>query len=124
MGTEIRWGSVNEAIQTYKLGASDKDANQRYEEAVKSIKENLDLTTSEKEVTIKYFVREKDRENLLFLKGPKYPCSICRCEGYTISYCEHCLRRCLTREFDNWTSGNEIIDEAIPELTIKIPVSV
>lgn len=122
MANNIRWYKVNEAIQKVKLASPDKNSNQRYLEAIQAIDIDQDLTTYEKDAAKNFFTREKDRENLLFFKGEKYSCNICKRDGYTLAYCEHCLRGCLKAQFENWTSGNEILDRAIQGSQIKLPL--
>lgn len=122
MANNIRWDMVNQAIQQVKLASPDKNSNQRYPEAIQAIDNDQHLTTFEKEAAIKFFTREKDRENLLFFKGEKYPCNICNRHGYTLAYCEHCLRDCLRVQFDNWTSDNKTLDRGIQDSQMKLPL--
>ncbi|CAG8651572.1 11985_t:CDS:2 [Ambispora gerdemannii] len=63
----------------------------------------------------------KDSHNLR-IKGPSYLCSKCKQIGWTMSHCEHCLRDALKKNFDNWTSGNEIIDNAIQNAQMQLPL--
>lgn len=80
------------------------------------------LTVAEKVETKRRITVDKDFQNLLFLKGPKYRCVLCERSGYTITACEHCLRDVLKSGFANWSSGNEIIDNAIRQSQMTLPL--
>lgn len=95
-----------------------KNVNEKYETIIEHIRNNNLLTGEEKDKAIDNITVSKDYQNLLFLKGPTYPCDICSKEGYTISFCKHCARETLQSKF---SSGNDIIDNAIREAQIKYP---
>ncbi|CAG8593378.1 15404_t:CDS:2, partial [Acaulospora colombiana] len=118
----VRWDLINSATDEAQLATPGKDVNEQYEGVIKLLRANPLLNNSEKIQAEKNFTFIKDRENLIRLKKPTYPCEQCHRLGYTILFCEHCARERLERDFVNWTSGNEIIDRAIQQSQSMLPL--
>ena len=89
---------------------------------MKYIQNNKQLTRAEKEAAKENITFLKDYSNLVELKGPTYRCKRCHQQSLTISSCEHCLRDILQAQFNNWTLGNESIDQTIQECQLKCPL--
>ena len=120
MATALRWGLIHLA-RNQAMFVNPGNVNETYEAEMRHIENNDSLTNEEKDKAKDKIIEFKDYQNLLFLKGPKYRCDICGKEGYTISFCEHCARETLQSKFSTWTSGNDVIDNAIREAQIKDP---
>ncbi|CAG8529036.1 1469_t:CDS:2 [Ambispora gerdemannii] len=118
----IRWNLVNTASDEAQLATPGENVNEQYEGVLKLLKANAKLSNSEKIEAERNFTFMKDRENLVRLKGPTYLCKQCNRSGYTILFCELCARDHLTKNFVNWTSGNKIIDQAIQQSQINLPL--
>jgi len=108
------------ALDQAQFATAGKDFNEIYEGAIQHIQNNNMLTNEEKDEAKERFTQIKDHQNLLFLKGPTYPCNKCGKAGYTILSCEHCIRDTLESKFSTWSSGNDIIDDAIQESQTKL----
>ncbi|CAG8444167.1 10792_t:CDS:2 [Acaulospora colombiana] len=81
----------------------------------KKINENEELTSAEKEYLLERTQRDADGYCVLSQTGSKRQCEYCINWSYAINYCEHCVRKYLTDNFSNWTSGNDEINAIIQE---------
>ena len=118
----IREDMVIQAVNEAQFAYSGSNLNESYQEGIKHIRNNQSLNEKEKERAISYVTRYKDHYNYFTLKEDTYPCEICGREGFTILQCEHCVRDALEKNFASWTSGNDIIDNAIQETQTKCPI--
>ncbi|KAG9287975.1 hypothetical protein G9A89_017570 [Geosiphon pyriformis] len=121
----IRWDNVIQAIDAAQFSIhqpAEQDFEQKYMVEVEHIENNTELTSDEKLEAFQILTTNKDTKNLIQAKGQTYQCKFCGRKGFTVQYCEHCLRDSLKRDFDKWTSGNTFIDEAIREFQLKIPL--
>ncbi|CAG8795010.1 62_t:CDS:1, partial [Dentiscutata erythropus] len=48
-------------------------------------------------------------------KREEIPCSECNSIKYSNKYCENCMSEKLKSQFENWTSGNKLIDDFIKQ---------
>jgi len=117
----LRYDLINTAIYQAQFANPGNDVNEQYEGMIQHIEANVLLTNQEKEKAKELITDDKDKENLLRLKGPKYKCNKCKKAGFTISFCEHCVRETLRLNFTTWTSGNDVIDNAIRQAQLRYP---
>ncbi|CAJ0880233.1 14513_t:CDS:2 [Entrophospora sp. SA101] len=71
------------------------------------------FTKSEKQYINDFANNFIDRRNIKEGSNKRRKCKICKNMVVATSYCESCMRNCLIKKFDNWTSGNEEIDQLI-----------
>lgn len=110
------------AIHEANLATPGTDMNDKYEDMIKHIQNNGTLTTREKDSARREVLYIKDRNNLLFTKGPTYKCNVCQKEGFTMQNCQHCIQKVLQDNWKSWTSGNDDIDQAIREAQLICPL--
>src|ERR1051325_5070229 len=77
------------------------------------------LTNDEKSVAIKYLNKALDYNKMLRNEGAKRICENCQDECLATLFCEHCVRNYLKAKFENWTSGNNDIDDLIQECQME-----
>ncbi|UZO14976.1 uncharacterized protein OCT59_006415 [Rhizophagus irregularis] len=119
---KLRHELITTVFYESRFAARGNDLNEKYEHQLYIIDQHEKLTVAEKVETKRRITFDKDFRNLLFLKGPKYKCALCGRSGYTNYTCEHCSRDVLKSEFVNWSSGNEVIDEAIRKSQMILPL--
>ena len=122
MTDEIRRNMVIQAINEAQFANPGGNINETYEGTIKHIHNNQSINEKEKEEAIRLITVTKDRENFFRLKEETYPCDICSKAGFTILNCEHCVRDTLQKNFNSWTSGNDIIDNAIKQAQLNCPI--
>ena len=122
MQQNLRWELIKKESHKARFAISGNNINEQYEGRLKHLQDNEKLTPAEKEYAIGRLNFIKQKQNLLFLHGPKHPCDQCSHSGYTIMSCEHCVRDLLSENFSNWSSGNEQIDTAIQDAQMKCPL--
>src|SRR2546430_533997 len=121
MSTTIRWDRVRAATKQAEFEFPD-DPNVVHQARIQCVDNNCLLTDAEKEKAKDWLTKNKDRLNLLYTKGPTYLCNICGKSGFTIQYCELCVRKVLQENFSTWTSGNNTIDKAIHDAQTNFPL--
>ncbi|CAG8666803.1 13038_t:CDS:2, partial [Ambispora gerdemannii] len=121
MAQELRSDVIHRVLDESKFAPECQDIMEKLCGFDKYIDSNSELTDAEKKRAKFLILMNKDKENLIRVKGSTYPCKVCNKSGYTMLNCEHCMRSCLKRKFSNWTSGNKIIDETIQEAQITLP---
>ena len=53
-------------------------------------------------------------------EGAKRICENCQDECLATLFCEHCVRNYLKANFENWTSGNNDIDDLIQKCQMEV----
>jgi hypothetical protein len=96
------------------------------EEVAKKVLEILDkdeqLTLEEKSEAKKDIIRGLDTYNLKEINEFKYECIKCNLKGRTNLNCEHCVRKILKKNFNNWSSGFFPLDKTIQNAQIDYPL--
>jgi hypothetical protein len=77
------------------------------------------LTNDEKSVAIKYLNKALDYNKMLRNEGAKRICENCQDECLATLFCEHCVRNYLKAKFENWTSGNNDVDNLIQKCQME-----
>src|SRR2546423_11621977 len=121
-GNILRWDLIIKIRDESILVTPGNDENEKYEGQLNYVERNKQLTKAEKEVAKRGITITKDYKNLIEIKGPTYACERCYRQSLTLSSCEHCVRNMLKSQFNNWTSGNVSIDEAIQHCQLKCPL--
>ncbi|CAG8556138.1 9072_t:CDS:1, partial [Scutellospora calospora] len=122
MQQECRRDLIKRILFEAQSNAIGNSLIESHQDEVRYIDVNQFLTEKEKAHAKKIINFNKDVENLLFEKGPKYKHEKCGRFGFTTSFCENCARDCLIDDFKNWTSGNPIVDRAIQNAQIDCPI--
>src|SRR4051812_28626449 len=103
MNNILRWDLICQIRDKSQLVTPGNNTNEKYEDQLKYVERNKQLTKAEKEQVKNAITLSKDLNNLIELKGPTYACERCYGQSLTISSCEHCVRNILRSEFKNWT---------------------
>ena len=74
---------------------------------------NESLTKDDKSEAIMLSNKYLDYCKVLYSKGTKRICENCQEECLATLYCEHCIRNYIKVNIQNWTSGNNEIDDLI-----------
>src|SRR5688572_27096049 len=77
------------------------------------------LTKDETSEAIKISIEALDYHKVFYNEGTKRICENCQEECLATLYCEHCVRNYLKANFQNWTSGNDDIDDLIQKCQIE-----
>src|ERR1051325_1750558 len=91
----------------------------KYEFRKQMILDDESLTADEKKYVISIMTRTYDHNKVHCNKGTKRFCKECQQECLATSYCEHCMRDYLKKDFSNWTSGNNDIDNLIQKCQLE-----
>ncbi|CAG8515328.1 2727_t:CDS:2, partial [Acaulospora colombiana] len=119
---KVRWDLINSETDKAQLSTPGDNVNEQYDGVVTLLRETTLLNDLEKNKAIENFTFIKDRENLIRLQKPTRTCEKCRRPQYAILFCDQCARELLEKNFENWTSENKIIDQAIRQSQINLPL--
>jgi len=89
------------------------DIEKQYEFARQTILADKSLAENEKTEAINILNKNFDGFKILGNEGTKRICENCQVECLAELYCEHCVRNYLIKNFSNWTSGNDDVDNLI-----------
>src|SRR5204863_8256477 len=77
------------------------------------VERNGELSEIEKQYCRERFIYSFELNNARYKLGEPRECDKCQTTRYSDKYCERCISLHLQSLFNNWTSGNEIIDDFI-----------
>src|SRR4051812_31738090 len=95
------------------------DIQKQYEFQKQTVLADKSLTKDEKTEAIRLLTKAYDRNKILFNDGTKRICENCNQECLATLYCEYCVRNYLKKNFKNWTSGNDDIDNLIKKCQME-----
>lgn len=80
------------------------------------------LDEQDKKYIQRLFDSRIEQVNTMYKIGEKTRCLKCGSIKHSNRYCENCIREKLKAEFENWTSGNKIIDDFIQQCQLDFSV--
>ena len=115
---ELMYAAINKARALIDYNIQN-NADKRNKFQKQTILADESLTNEEKSEAIKLLNREFDYNKMLRNEGAKRICENCQDECLATLFCEHCVRNYLKANFENWTSGNNDIDNLIQKCQMK-----
>src|ERR1051325_3856311 len=115
---ELMHAAINRsyALIDYNI---QNNVDKRIEFQKQTILADESLTNDEKSEAIKYLNINFDYNKILRNEGAKRICENCQDECLATLFCEHCVRNYLKANFENWTSGNNDIDDLIQKCQME-----
>ncbi|RGB41563.1 hypothetical protein C1646_810613 [Rhizophagus diaphanus] len=95
------------------------DIHKQFEFQRQTVLADKILTNDEKTYAIRFLTKNYDRNKVINNDGTKRICENCNQECLATLYCEYCIRNYLKRNFPNWTSGNDDIDNLIQKCQLE-----
>ncbi|RGB41508.1 hypothetical protein C1646_752065, partial [Rhizophagus diaphanus] len=95
------------------------DIHKHFEFRKQTVLADKILTNDEKTEAIRLLTKNYDRDKVIFNSGAKRICENCNQECLATLYCEYCIRNYLKKNFSNWTSGNDDIDNLIQKCQME-----
>src|ERR1051325_4679424 len=95
------------------------DVDKQNEFQKQTILADESLTNDEKSEAIKHLNMVLDYNKMLYNEGAKRICENCQDECLATLFCEHCVRNYLKAKFENWTSGNNDVDNLIQKCQME-----
>ncbi|CAG8599396.1 6882_t:CDS:10, partial [Ambispora gerdemannii] len=93
-----------------------------FTEIRKAIEQRANLTPQEKSWLLKFLYEKEELDNLTLQQGEKHYCSLCNHHHYSTIYCDNCMKELLRNGFEEWTSGNQMIDQFIQRCQMEKPI--
>jgi hypothetical protein len=112
MRCELITAAINRASALTDFDIHD-DIHKIFEFRKKIVLADEYLTKVEIIEAIKLLNKSYDHDKVLNSEGTKRFCENCKEKCLATSYCELCIRNYLKANFQNWTSGNDNIDNLI-----------
>ena len=115
---EFLYAAINRsyALIDYNI---QNDFDKQAEFRKQTILADESLTNDEKSEAIKHLNVVFDYNKMLYNEGAKRICENCQDECLATLFCEHCVRNYLKANFENWTSGNNDIDNLIQKCQME-----
>src|SRR5690348_7709054 len=86
------------------------DRENRKEYFLQLVDGNKQLSEIEKKICREKYIYGFELMNALYKWGKPFECKKCKSTRYSNKFCENCISLHLQSLFNNWTSGNDIID--------------
>ena len=115
---KLMYAAINRAYVLIDYNIQN-NVDKRNEFQKQTILADESLTNDEKSEAIKYLNINFDYNKMLMNEGAKRICENCQDECLATLFCEHCIRNYLKANFENWTSGNNDIDNLIQECQME-----
>jgi hypothetical protein len=109
---------INKAFTSINY-ITHNDFHKQYEFIQQTILANDSLTDDEKTVAIRTNNKNYDKNKILFNEGTRRICENCNQKCLATLYCEYCIQKYLKKNFSNWTSGNNDINNLIQKCQLK-----
>jgi hypothetical protein len=93
--------------------------HKQYEFQKQTILDDESLTEDEKSEAVRIVTANYDKGKIIYNEGTRRVCENCNQRCLATLYCEYCVRNYLKKNFSNWTSGNDDIDDLIQECQMK-----
>src|ERR1051325_1946831 len=115
---ELMYAAINRARALIDYNIQN-DIDKQVEFRKQTILADESLTNDEKSEAIKLLNKASDYNKMLYNEGAKRICENCQDECLATLFCEHCVRNYLKANFENWTSGNNDIDNLIQKCQME-----
>ena len=112
------YAALNKSVALIDYNIYD-DFHKRHEFKQQTILADKSLTNDEKAYAIRRLNKVYDRYKVQYNEGTKRICENCSQECLATLYCELCVRNYLKANFQNWTSGNDDIDNLIKKCQME-----
>src|SRR4051812_46152000 len=108
--SNIRRDKVNAVYNKTYAVIQNADMHKRFKDIRQYVLADESITMDEKMEVMKRFDGDYDYFRVVQDDGDRRICENCQESCLAILYCEYCIRKYLEKNFPNWTSGNDTID--------------
>ncbi|POG61624.1 kinase-like domain-containing protein [Rhizophagus irregularis DAOM 181602=DAOM 197198] len=116
---ELIYATINRADTLIDVNIYN-DIHKHFEIKKQTVLTDKFLTNDEKTYAIRFLTKDYDRDKVMDNVGTKRICENCNQECLATLYCDHCIRNYLKKNFTNWTSGNDDIDNLIQKCQMEV----